>query len=299
MATALIVLGVLAAYQLLALLAMVVAWRTPRVPPRRTPADVRVRFEDVRIPTENRRTLHGWWIPAEREQRPALVLMHGWGRNVERMLPYIEMLRTNRYHLLAIDARQHGLSDRDGHASMKKFSEDIRAAVAWLAARTDVDAGHLGVIGLSIGGAAAIHAGAHEPRLHAFVTVGAFAHPRQTMEQMGFGSALLAPAMPLVWRFVEWRVGARFDELAPERHVAHLSGPLLLVHGERDTVVPVAHAFRLFAAAGKRARLWVMPDRGHSDPHLEPGFDDTVSRFLAAAFGETRELATNVKAGAA
>jgi hypothetical protein len=46
--------------------------------------------------------------------------------------------------------------------------------------------------------------------------------------------------------------------------------------------VPVAHAHRLAAAAGERARLWIMPGRGHSDVHLEPGFPERVVAFLSS-----------------
>jgi dipeptidyl aminopeptidase/acylaminoacyl peptidase len=282
-AWALAILGVLIAYQLFVLVLTTVAWRNPRVPSRRTPESLGVPFSDVRFPTANRRTLHGWWIPCDETRRPALILVHGWGRNAERMLPYIDLLRPMGYHLLAFDARHHGASDRDGHASMKKFSEDIRAAVDFLAHHPPADSDHLGVLGLSIGGSAAIHAAAHDPRLRAVVTVGAFAHPREAMIEMGFGRILLAPAMPLTFRFMEWRVGARLDDLAPERQIAGVSGRVLLIHGEGDTVVPASHAHRLARAASGRAELWVLPSRGHSDIHLDRALPDRLRAFFGSA----------------
>jgi pimeloyl-ACP methyl ester carboxylesterase len=215
------------------------------------------------------------------------MLVHGWGRSVERMLPYVAILHPLGYHVLAFDARHHGASDGDGHASMKKFSEDIRAAVAFVAERDDADRDRIAVVGLSIGGSAAIHAAAHEPRIRAVVTVGSFAHPREAMLGMGLSSPLLAPAMPLTLRFIEWRVGARLDDLAPERHAGRGSARLLLIHGEDDVVVPVANLDRLAEAAGSRAEAWRIPGRGHSDPHLEPGFAARLAAFLASALGES------------
>jgi pimeloyl-ACP methyl ester carboxylesterase len=254
----------------------------------------------VGIPTANPCRLSGWWIPAAATPAPAVILVHGWSRNGERMLPYVGMLRDSGYHLLVFDARHHGASDADGHASMKKFSEDIRAVVDHLANRPEVDASRLAVVGLSVGGSAAIHAAAHDPRIRAVVTVGAFAHPRDAMLEMGLGNPLLAPAMPLTFRFLEWRIGARFDQLAPERHVARINGPVFVIHGENDRVVPVAHADRLMRAAGAGAELWRIPGRGHSDTHLEPGFAPRLVSFLAGAFA-VRPTATqdNDKAGAA
>jgi pimeloyl-ACP methyl ester carboxylesterase len=278
----LVAVGVVLVYELGALALTVLVWRNPRVPARRTPASLGVAFEDVRFPTANGRTLHGWWIPAAATPRATVILVHGWGRNCERMLPYVAMLHPAGYALLAFDARGHGDSERDGHSSMKKFSEDVRAAVGWLVRRGDVDAGRIAVVGLSIGGSAAIHAAAQEARIRAVATVGAFAHPRDAMLEMGFATPLLAPARPLLFRFMEWRVGARLDELAPERRIASAAARMLVIHGENDAVVPVAHARRL-AAADPRAELWVVPGRGHSDVHLEPGFPERLLAFLDAA----------------
>jgi uncharacterized protein len=280
-------LGLVVLYQAAVLLAMLVAWRNARVAPRRTPAALGVAYEEIWIPTANAKRLHGWWIPGGGGRRPAVVLVHGWGRNAERMLPYVQILHPAGYHLLAFDARHHGASDPDGHASMKKFSEDIRAAVSWLAARPEVDAGRLAVVGLSIGGSAAIHAAAHDPRIRAVVTVGSFAHPRDAMLQMGLGSRLLAPAMPLAFRVIEWRIGATFDQLAPERQAGRVAGRMLLVHGEEDAIVPVANLERLHRAAGGRAEAWRIAGRGHSDPHIEPGFSERLTRFLSATFEES------------
>jgi uncharacterized protein len=282
MVWALGLLGAFILYQVVVIVLTTVLWRNRRVPSQRTPESLGVPFSDVRFPTANGRTLHGWWIPCGETRRPAVILVHGWGRNAERMLPYVAILRPMGYHLLAFDARHHGTSDRDGHASMKKFSEDIRAALDVLAGNPEVDADRVGVLGLSVGGSAAIHAAAHDARLRAVVTVGAFAHPREAMLEMGFGRLWLAPAMPLVLRFMEWRVCARFDDLAPERQIARVAGRVLLIHGERDTVVPASDARRLARAADRHAELWLLPGRGHSDVHLEPTLPARLEEFFAA-----------------
>jgi len=273
-----------AVYQLGVIAALWVLWRNPRVAPGRTPAELGVPFADQRIPTRRGRSLHAWWMPAEGRPAPLLVLVHGWGRNVERMLPHVALLRPLGFHLLAIDARNHGLSDGDGHASMLKFSEDIRAAIDAAAARPEVDGQRIGVLGLSVGGSGAIHAAAHDGRIRAVVTAGAFADPRDAMVTMGRWSWLARPALPLAFKVMEWRIGARLAEIAPEAVIARSPARFLIVHGEDDAVVPVAHGRRLAVAAGGRAELWSMPGRGHSDVHLEPGFADRLRGFLLSSF---------------
>jgi pimeloyl-ACP methyl ester carboxylesterase len=279
----LVAAGVLVSYQAMVIVFMAVAWRNTRTAARRTPADLGLDFTEVWFPTYNGKKLHAWWVSGGEGRQPTVILVHGWNRSAERMLPYLGMLHPAGYHLLAFDARNHGSSDRDAPASMKKFSEDIRAAVAYLVARRDVDGARIAVVGLSIGGSAAIHAAAHEARIRAVVTVGSFAHPRDAMLQMGLASVLLAPAMPLTFRFIEWRVGARLNDLAPERHISRVAGSLLLIHGQNDSIVPIDNLDRLLRASDGNAEAWRIAGRGHSDPHLEPGFADRLRTFLADA----------------
>jgi uncharacterized protein len=277
------VAGAAALYQLVVLTVVVLGWRNPRVPHRRDPGSLGLAFATVRIPTAGGKALHGWWIPSGAAAAPCVILVHGWGRNVERMLPYVAMLHPAGFDLLAFDARHHGSSDRDGYASMPKFSEDIRAAVDWLATRGGgTGPVAVGVLGLSVGGSAAIHAASCEPRIAAVATVGAFADPRDPRATIGRYWWVLGPGLPLAFRFVEWRVGLRFRSVASERVIARARASFLLIHGTEDVVVPVAHAHRLATAAGATARTWILPGRGHSDPHR----DGAMAPTLAAFFGD-------------
>lgn len=268
-----------AVYLALGILFTWVAWRNPRVAPRRDPGELGLSFEEVWFPTAGGKRLHGWLTSPLGGQggRSPVILVHGWGRNAERMLPYIRALSPAGFPTLAFDARHHGLSDRDGFASMKKFAEDIRAAADYLESRGEKPP--FAVLGLSIGGSAAIYAASQDSRLQPVVSVGAFAHPRDAMIALGFGRFVFAPIAPILFRFIEWRVGARLEQLAPEKNIAKVPA-VLLVHGAKDNVVPPSHAQRLLAGANGRAQLWMVPQRGHSDVHLEPDFFPKVLGFL-------------------
>lgn len=47
--------------------------------------------------------------------------------------------------------------------------------------------------------------------------------------------------------------------------VRHLRAPLLVLHGERDEIVPASHGEALFHAAPARKRMHVFPRVGHND----------------------------------
>ncbi len=279
----LLVLALAALYQAAVLLAVWRGWRNPRLPHRRDPSQLGLAFTTMRVPTAGGKTLYAWWVPSGRSAAPCLVLAHGWGRNVERMLPWIEILHPEGFDLLAFDARHHGSSDDDGYATMVKFSEDIRAAVEWAA--RERGSARIGVLGLSVGGSAAIHAAAFEPRIEAGVTVGAFADPSDPRATIGPRWWLLAPGLPLAFRLIERRIGFRFRDVAPERVIARSRARFLLIHGTDDVVVPVSNAWKLAAAGGAGVEAWIIPGRGHSDPHREPEMARRLAAFLRVSLG--------------
>ena len=283
MTALLVVVGVAVAYQAAVLVLVVLGWRNRRVRHRRDPGSLGIAFEEVRFPTVRGKVLYGWWIASGAAAAPVVVLVHGWGRNVERMLPYVAMLHPAGFDLLAFDARHHGSSDEDGFAALPKFAEDIRAAVEFVAVRSPSAATRVGVLGLSVGGSAAILAASYDSRIVAAATVGAFADPSDARATLGRHWWLLAPGLPLAFRFAERRVGVRFRRIAPERVIGAARARFLLIHGADDVVVPVSHARRLAAAAGAAARTWVIPGRGHSDPHLEDAMPATLRAFFGGA----------------
>jgi dipeptidyl aminopeptidase/acylaminoacyl peptidase len=197
------------------------------------------------------------------------------------MLPYIKNLYGKGYNLLTFDSRNHGHSDDDDHSTMKKFAEDISAAIDFVEKQSGITNKNTGVIGLSIGGAATIYAAGHDDRIKCCITVGAFANPLDMMRHQL--SSHHVPFNPFGWLLIKYLqrvVGFRFEEIAPERFIGKTSATVLLIHGENDETVPLSHAERLLAAGKENVELWKIPGRGHSDCHLEEGFWEKVNEFL-------------------
>ncbi len=276
-------IGVICGIILLIIVGLSRIYSAPQVGHQTTPAKFGIEFEEVRFPTLNNKTLYGWWIPGiDSAGQPTLVLVHGWSRNVERMLPYIRNMHERGFNLLAFDARHHGSSDPDKFSSMLKFAEDISSAIDFIINQKQVDDQKIGVLGLSIGGAGTIYAAAHDDRIKAAVTVGAFAHPATVMK-LEF-SRRRVPYFPLVWllfRFMEFRIGVKFDEIAPVKNISILRAHLLLIHGVLDQTVPVEQGEYLYSMSNPdRTKLWLQQERGHSDCHREVGFWDRIDTFF-------------------
>lgn len=260
-------------------------YRYPKKPHQTTPAKLEIPFKEIRFPTKNNCQLYGWWIPAQIESSnpvPTLILVHGWGRNLGHMMTYIQKLHPLNYNLLAFDLRNHGSSDPDKYPNLLKFSEDIRAAADFVVKQYPLKPGLIGVIGLSIGGAAAIHAAAFDQRIKSVITIGALAHPVDVM-RLEFQKKHI-PYFPLVWlffKYLQFKIGINFEHIAPVKNIRNTKAKILLIHGNQDVVVPIEQGIKLRNAGNpETTHLWVIPDKGHSDCHHHPEFRKKVASFL-------------------
>lgn len=244
--------------------------------PDELPFDV----QEVEYPTKNGKTIYAWWIPAD-PKIPTVIFVHGWGRNAQRMLPYLRKFCCGKFNLLAFDARGHGNSDHDGYSNMLQFAEDIIASMNYVEQAHKVENGTFYLIGLSIGGSASIYAAGKDPRIKKVLTVGAFAHPAAVITRQIKEHHI--PYFPMIWflyHYLKYFKKLDVDTMAPEKHIGNAHAQFLLVHGEDDQTVAVEQGKRLKKAAGDKAELWIMPERGHSDCHLEPGFWEKLMEFF-------------------
>lgn len=238
-------------------------FRAPHLPEDGGPAAHGLPGGAVRLPTVRGRCLHGWWVPPAEGRRDALCLIHGWGANASVMLPLVAALRRRDGRgVLVLSARCHGASDDDTFASLPRFAEDLSAGVDWLRARPEVDPAAISVAGHSVGAGAALLCASRRDDLAGAVALSPFAHPRLVMRRYLEQARL--PWCPVGWlvsRYVERIIGHRFDAIAPMATAARVRAPAVLLHGDADTVVPLAEARLIRRASG--LPLVVLPGVDH------------------------------------
>ncbi len=246
--------------------------------------------QEVRVPTRNNKTLTGWFVPTiGAASAPAVVVMHGWGANASLMQGCLAPLHAAGLGVLLLDARCHGRSDGEPFTSLPRFAEDIEAGLAWLADQPLVDPKRLAVIGHSVGAGAALLTATRHSEVRAVVSISAFAHPHEVM--LRYLASYRIPYPVVGWyalRHVQKVIGAQFDAIAPLRSMAHISSPVLLVHGREDEMVPLNDARRLLAA-GRPGSVRLLEVAGRHD--LSTALDEhlpEITDFLQQALQSAR-----------
>ena len=245
-------------------------------PPREVhsePADYGLSGTDVWYEGPTGKRLHGWWIPRG-NPAPLVIVLHGWGGNSADMLPIGPGLADAGFHVLFLDARKHGLSDDEDFMSMPRFAEDLRTAIGAVRDRSDVTA--IGVIGHSGGAAATIYAASLDQRIDAVVAVAAFAHAAEMMRR---NFPFPAPVTWALLQVVERMIGHDYDEFAPRSRIGDVRVPVMLVHGDADTVIPLSDSLDLHARLDG-SELVVVPNGTHADLESYVPFFPTIEAFL-------------------
>ena len=279
-----------------ALVYRVRAGQPRRRPPRLTPADFGLPFQDI-VVRSDAGELQAWFIPA-RDGRPgpAVVLVHGWESARDRALPNVQFLHAAGFHCLVFDVRGHGANPAETlPVSAGEFGTDAAAALATALQRPDVTSAAL--FGHSIGADGAILAAAADPRAAALVASAAPSDPYH-LTRLTFQLAHLPfpdlIAYPLAWLTIRVYLrprGQRVEDISARAAIARYDGPVLLAHGSADAVVPISHLARLAAAAGNARRrrgtapveVLVVAGGSHSWLYEDSRYRRTVARFLAEA----------------
>jgi fermentation-respiration switch protein FrsA (DUF1100 family) len=210
------------------------------------PAAFGLEARDVVMETEDGETLHGWWFRAGEDAVGHVLLFHGNAGNVGDRLLHARLLTNVGLDVFSFDYRGYGRST--GSPSEEGTYDDARAALRALARQDGVDPKRVFYLGESLGGGVAL-ALAREAPPRGLVLLSAFTSVRD----MGRVHYPFIPT-PLVP-----------DAYPNLRRIRGLECPVLVMHGDRDEIVPVEQGKTLFEAAPEPKRLHLFAGAGHND----------------------------------
>ena len=234
-----------------------------------TPADAGIVYEDVFFPTDAGFRLHGWYVPGVTDT--TWLWFHGNGGNVGHRVAELALLHQRLgMNLLIFDYQGYGRSE--GSPTENGTYQDARAALRYLVSRRQLQPDSVSdkiiYVGHSLGAAIAIElATEHAPAGMVL------ASPFASVSDM---SRIVFPLLPSGW-LVRDRYNSR-------DRISKVSCPLLILHGENDTMVPISQAQKLFDAANSPKMFQALPGTGHNYTFEQGGeaYWGALGRFLAS-----------------
>ncbi|MGH8668204.1 MAG: alpha/beta hydrolase [Burkholderiales bacterium] len=251
-----------------------------------TPGLYGVEYHPVEFKAEDGTGLFAWFLPARGKPRGSVLYLHGNAENISTHFANVAWMPAAGFNVLALDYRGYGGSQ--GSPTLEGVQLDIDAAMRTLLARPGVDPSRIIIFGQSLGGALAIHYAAHSEyraNVRAIVIDSAFSDYRRIVRDK-------AASFFLTWPF-QWLLPQTVDNnFSPAASVHAVSPiPLLFIHGERDSVVPVEHSKRLYARAAEPKEIWVVPDAGHIQAVRKKDVRKRLAEFLQRHSGGETGLA--------
>lgn len=210
-------------------------------------------------------------LPESNRRVPGVAFCHGFtGNRIEVHRLFVKMARqlaANGIAALRFDFRGSGESEGDfEQITISDEITDALAALDFLRRQSEIESERIGIIGLSLGGCVAACAAARDGRVKALALWAAVADPN--ILKPG-DSTLLGLLAKEGWIDVGgWRVSRNFYEDArtihPLQEVSKYNGSVLIIHGSRDSVVPVEHAYWYYNAFQGPKELYILPEADHT-----------------------------------
>jgi pimeloyl-ACP methyl ester carboxylesterase len=238
--------------------------------PEGPPAIAGLPIQAEHIETADHQRLVAWWL-APKPGKPVVLFFNGNGGRLEPLKWRMRRLAGDGVGMLAVAYR--GYSGSTGSPSEAGLNQDALAAYGWLARR--YRARDIIVHGFSLGTGVAVHLAAERP-----VRAVVLEAPYTSMVEVAAERTPWIPVKLLLW-----------DRFQSSRWIEQVRAPVLIAHGDHDSVIPFAMGRRLYELA-PGPKVFV---RMHGSDHSTMVRDGLYDRLLAFIDAPTPALWTQAR----
>jgi len=221
------------------------------------------RAEDVTFETADGLPLHGWFASPAQSNGATVLIFNGNAGDRSSRAPLATALTRAGFSVLLFDYRGYG--HNPGQPTEPGLVADARAARQYVSSRADVDPVRLVYFGESLGAAVAVALAVEQPPAALVL--------RSPFTSLADMARLQFPFLPT------FLLRDRFESL---NQISRVNCPLLVITGDRDSVVPPAQSRRLYEAAPAPKRFVLIAGADHNDYELLAGQQliTEVTQFL-------------------
>lgn len=228
--------------------------------------------EEVAFKAADGTKLIAWYQPA-RGARPTLLYFTGNSGNVAKRAGKIRTIAADGYGVFMLNYRRYGGSE--GKPTEARIAADAVSAYDYLRG-LGVAPHDIVAYGESLGTAVATRLALQR-------------HVESLVLEAPFTSVLAIAK--LLWKYFPLDL-IMVDQYRTIDRIGQVTAPLFIVHGARDSIIPLDHARHVFHAASEPKKLVVVPQADHNDL-FERGAWTKVRGFLETL----RPVPVTAKAG--
>ena len=237
-------------------------FKRPRPQNHQNPASLDIPFEDITIKGEGNRSIHMWKIPGIQSQ-PIFVLFHGFGGNLEKMLPALKILHEEGYSCYMVEIPGSGGSSGNQTTIGILEAGDVKTAFEYI--RKENRSRKVVLFGSSMGAAAITRAVALSSiQPDGLILESPFDSFLETLKNRFH--RLKVPTFPLSHLITGWigiLTGTNAFDHEPAEFIKRAKMPILLLHGEKDHNVTSQQIKRIYENITSPKIFQVFPDVGH------------------------------------
>lgn len=217
-----------------------------------SPSDFGLPYEEVWLTTEDGVKLHAWWV-GKKEHETTVLFLHGNAGNISHRLDRVRALQEIPARFLLLEYRGYGKSE--GKPTEEGLYKDATAAYQFLRG-SSIPWEKIYLFGESLGGAVAVEL-ATRFEAGGLILESTFTSVREMASQH-------YSFMPTSF------VPDRYNSLA---RIPNILPKLLIIHGDRDEIVPYEMGEKLYKAAPPRKEFVNISTAKHNDVYIVGGHE--------------------------
>ena len=226
-----------------------------------SPSDLGLKYEEAAFKSADGIKLSGWFMP-NNKTKAAIIVMHGYPADKANLLGVAEFLAKD-FNVFLFDFRSFGKSEGAYTTAGYLERKDLIGAIEYLQKEKNIT--KIGLYGFSLGGAVALMT--NHKNVKAIATDSAYAELSNIVRHMyKIFFIFKYPLAYLTKLYGVLFLKINIDNASPVDNIKNLKIPLLIIHAEKDSQIPVNEAY-LLHNANKKAELWIVENAEHGMTH--------------------------------
>lgn len=216
-------------------------------------------LNEITIPLANQQKISAVYLPNPRA-RYTILFSHGNAEDLASLMPFLQLLKQQGFAVLAYDYPGYGNST--GKPTEANTYEAINAAYHYLTTKLSLPPENIIIYGRSLGTGPSTELAS---------------------KQRCAGLILESPFVSAYRVYTYWPIYP-FDQYQNLYKIPQVMSPILLIHGTHDSVIPVWHGRKIFAAAKSPKQAYWVENASHNDVLrvANEKYWHTINQFVAS-----------------